>query len=279
MRSSYKNPEQRKKQNLSIITVNIDSPLDDAQQPSPKEQFNARMDLLEDVLKSSPNSDLILLPAGFFQGGEYDVALITAFQDTISSILNTLAPETILCFGLDFDSGRDQLAIAVSSKEILAMGRKFYPTDSEKGFITTATSYLQNEQNHDRTFYIKDTKFYLAVCYDSFGIRHQKETNPQVDVILNLVHGFYPKGTGLSGDVDFARKGFTGASLQWNCPVFGAAVFFERKVPPKFPTAVLWTDKGQSVKTFKYEDNEIAPLDDFVVGESPEKAYCKIYKI
>ena len=52
----------------------------------------------------------------------------------------------------------------------------------------------------------------------------------EVEKILNLIHSFYPKGTSNSGDVPFVRKGFPGASKNWNCPVFGAVVFFEREI-------------------------------------------------
>ncbi|WP_256242165.1 hypothetical protein [Bacillus sp. V3B] len=68
-------------------------------------------------------------------------------------------------------------------------------------------------------------KFYTAVCYDSFGIKHNHIQNSGVHGILNLVHQFWSKGQGNSGDVFFARHGFAGASKQWECPIFGATVF------------------------------------------------------
>lgn len=279
MDSSYQFPHQHKNRNLSIVTVNIESPLPYAEQLPPKEFFWERVALLENVVKTKPTADIILFPAGFFEAGPFEEGLITEIGFMLNDYLKKVAPDTILCYGLDFDCGRDQLAFAVNAQEILAIGRKFYPTEGEKGKISVATGYHEKELNYNRTFYVKDTKCYLAVCYDGFGIRHRQEKNPDVHVVLDLVHGFYPKGTGLSGDVDFARKGFTGASLEWNCPVFGAAVFFERKVPPNFPTGVFWTNHGQSVKGFKYEDNEMQPLETFILGEKSEKAYCKVYKI
>lgn len=279
MSSSYIYPDQHKHRNLSIVTVNIDSPLTESQQLPPKEIFWERVELLENVVKTKPTADIILFPAGLFEGGEFEEFLITEISSMLHEYLKKVAPDTILCFGIDFDRGCDQLAIAVSSEEILAIGRKFYPTDYEKGNIVVSPHYNAKELNYDRTFSVKDTKFYLAVCYDGFGIRHKKVKNPEVNVVLDLVHGFYPKGTGLSGDVDFARKGFTGASLEWNCPVFGAAVFFERKVPPNFPTGVFWTNQGQSVKGFKYSDNELQAKETFLVGDKTEKAHCKLYHI
>lgn len=66
---------------------------------------------------------------------------------------------------------------------------------------------------------------FLAVCYDSFGIKHQKLRKRGVDLVFDLIHGFYPKGEGGSGEVYFAKHGLAGAAKQWNCPVFGAVVF------------------------------------------------------
>ena len=43
-----------------------------------------------------------------------------------------------------------------------------------------------------------------------------------------------------SGDSYYARHGFGGASKKWACPVFGAAVFFGRKVPERWPSGVMW---------------------------------------
>jgi len=77
-----------------------------------------------------------------------------------------------------------------------------------------------------QVFQAKHKKLYMAVCYDGFGIRKLNLVNPHVDAVLNLVHGFYPKGEGGSGDVYFAKSSFAGSSRQWKCPTFGAAIFF-----------------------------------------------------
>ena len=97
---------------------------------------------------------------------------------------------------------------------------------------------------------------YLAVCYDCFGIRKKEIKNPGIDIILDLTHGFHKQGYGPSGDVDFARKGFAGASMQWQIPVFGTGVFFKREVPQNWPSGVMWAGT-KSVKSFKYEDNQM----------------------
>ena len=63
----------------------------------------------------------------------------------------------------------------------------------------------------------------MAVCYDGFGIKQKGISNFGIDVILDLVHGF-GDDYGV-GHQYFAKHGFAGASKEWNCPVFGAAVF------------------------------------------------------
>ncbi len=125
----------------------------------------------------------------------------------------------------------------------------------------------------DRIFTKNGKKFYLAV----FGIRHQKTSNPGVDAILTLAHRFYPRDRGPSGDVDFARKGFAGASVQWNCPVFGTAVFFDRTIPAQWPTGVLWCEKNKSVKDFKYADNHMHYVSKGMLQGSLENAMCIQY--
>lgn len=108
---------------------------------------------------------------------------------------------------------------------MIALGRKFHPTDDEKDLIKPAQDHLVHEKGFPRTISIRGNIIYLAVCYDGFGIRHRNLENPGVDIVFDLVHGFSPKGEGNSGEVYFAKNGFAGASKQWGCPVFVAAVF------------------------------------------------------
>ncbi len=46
---------------------------------------------------------------------------------------------------------------------------------------------------------------------------------------------------------DYARKGFAGVAKSWECPVFGAAVFFDRTVR-RWPMGVKWDFGKMSVK-------------------------------
>ena len=61
----------------------------------------------------------------------------------------------------------------------------------------------------------------------------------------------------MSGDVDFARKGFAGASKQWACPVFGSAISFNRPVSERWPSGVCWNQGSKSTKKWKYDDNPV----------------------
>ena len=150
-----------------------------------------------------------------------------------------------------------------------------YPTAEEKGNILTAEAFDTTEIGYRRNFSVKNKKVYLAVCYDCFGIRHRNITNPGYDIVLTLAHRFHKKGEGPSGDVDFARKGFAGASRHWNCLVFGTATFFDREVSPSWPSGVLWSNPDASVKSFKYADNEFSPVACKKINANPESAICR----
>jgi hypothetical protein len=121
--------------------------------------------------------------------------------------------------------------------------------------------------------------------------------NPGVDIILNTVHQFTPRckckkepcecGTA-SGDVDFAKKGFTGASKQWNCAVFGSVAFlalqgkwrrYRRNIPPNWPSGVYWNQGNKSRKNWCYKDNPIEPKDTFGVSIKEGRAEVRIYNI
>jgi hypothetical protein len=62
-------------------------------------------------------------------------------------------------------------------------------------------SYTESEDGYLRTFKVNEKTAFLAVCYDSFGIRHNQLKNPGVDIILNCVHSFSPTSEGGSRDL------------------------------------------------------------------------------
>lgn len=240
---------------------------------------NCRLQLLERVIREFHGEDVLLFPAGYFSYWRYSNFFIRMMSRKAQLILKTTGSRATVCFGIDLAGGKDQLAIAVDQSGILAVGRKFFPTKDEVGYIRSASNYNDIELGYHRIFQKKKKRFYLAVCYDGFGIRNMELVNPNVDAVLILAHQFHKPGEGLSGAVDFARKGFAGASMHWKCPAFGTAVFYNWKVPEKWPTGVMWDNPGQSVKAFKYTDNRLSWVSCKTIEGWFETALCYKYFI
>ena len=197
-----------------------------------------------------------------FPGGTYDLTHVTkksleAIGNEIKTYLSKTKMDIVVCIGIDSPDSVHQIGMAVSKKGILAIGRKFHPTDGEKHLIKKAESADAKEFGYDRTFLFNGKKCFLAVCYDGFGIKHQKLRKRGVDLVFDLIHEFYPKGEGGSGEVYFAKHGLAGAAKQWNCPVFGAVVFVNRPVPPNWPSGVIWNKGTLSTQKWKYLDNPL----------------------
>lgn len=220
---------------------------------------HSRTYLLKTVLqKLDKNIDILILPAGFYDYKKIPDWELRNLEKEVTSLIKEYSPNTIVCLGVDANDGKDQLGLAFSSKELIAAGRKFHPTADEKNVINVASTTFATEFQLKRTFNLKNKKFFLAVCYDSFGIKHKKLDRQGVDFVIDLIHGFDPKGSGNSGEVYFAKHGMAGASKHWNCPVFSSAVFFNRKIPEKWPTAVLWDQGDISTQKWKYDYNPIS---------------------
>ncbi len=256
-----------------IVTVTLESNL--AEHP----KFSNRLKMLRAVIEIYRNSNVILFPAGFLYFRKQKSERIREAAKAVCELLEYYSSSAVVCFGIDCDDGKDQLAVAVNNNDILAIGRKFYPTADEEGVIRKADKYDSEEMGYTRFFEINGKRFYIAVCYDGFGIRHCGIQNPGVDAVLILAHQFRNRGEGPSGDVDFARKGFAGASQHWGCPVFGTAVFFNRKIPENWPTGVMWAGSAKSVKNFKYQDNTLHWNIKNVVQSGYESALCSEYFI
>jgi hypothetical protein len=262
------------------------------------------VEILDEVEEKRTKGDgVILFPGGYLNSGEKKAEII--FESTskyLKKRLEKLNRNIIICIGIDGCLGRgfpqdfpkDQMAMAVSKEGIIAIGRKFHPTSEEEKQIQAAGSYQSLEywksRNFSRIFPLNGRRFFLAVCYDIFGIKQKSLPNPGVDIILNTVHQFTPrckcKGNkckcgAASGAVDFARKGFAGASKQWSCPVFGSVVFFKRNIPQKWPSGVYWNQGGKSTQIWRYEDNPIKPKDtfEFEVRIKEGRARVRIYNI
>ena len=212
-----------------------------------------------------PSGGVLLFPGGWLDTGDAvpDAEYCTRAADAIMPALEGTGHA--VCFGIDGGAdadgfARDQLALVVRDGEgICAMGRKFAPSPQERGRITLCENYWKGEAGYSRTFMHCGRTYFPAVCYDSYGISHGAGPNPGVDAVLNCVHCFYPKGQGPSGDPYFARHGFAGAAKQWSCPVYGTAIFYDRSMPPAWPTGVAWNRGEKSTTRWRYDENPLAP--------------------
>jgi len=227
--------------------------------------------IIRHAVASHKGSGVILFPAGWQL---YRESLTRKhFQRVTTWIVSILHQgagrrNVVVCLGVDGHLKQtpygelplDQCAIAVAKRGILAAARKFRGTDYEMSHIHSAEDHFSDEMGYQRIFRLGGKSLYLAVCYDIYGVQDPVVSNLGVDAILNPVHGFTPKGMGEgSGDADFARKGFAGASRVLSCPVFGAAVFFQRTIPPNWPSGVLWRSGAKDKRYWTYGENGISP--------------------
>ena len=224
-------------------------------------------------------ADVVLLPAGFYQAKGKPAKLFTSHVEAVRSLLRATSKEVQVCFGIDGREGKDQIAVAVGRKGIVAAGRKFHPTPDEADCIEPAHSPTDGEEGYSRILEVKGRRIFLAVCYDGFGIRKRGLRNPGVDLIFNLVHRFSPPGEEGSGAVYFAKHGFAGSSRQWGCPTFGAAVFFNCHIPPAWPTGVVWNQGNKSTQRWRYSDNPLKPIREFEVKHNTETGIVRAFSI
>lgn len=241
----------------------------------------SRAELMAKVLQKIGSSvDAVVFPAGFYRTRGRPSTQIDGFVQHCESLVRSTSNDImVVCFGIDGRSTKDQIAVAVGSNGILGAGRKFHPTTEEAGWAETANSADAKEMGYPRVFEVKSKRIFLAVCYDGFGIRHKGLMNPGVDIVFDLVHAFYPPGEGGSGDPYFAKHGFAGASKQWGCATFGAAVFFKRHIPPNWPTGVMWNQGNKSTQRWRYSENPLKPYREFQVSCKTEKTLIRLFKI
>lgn len=257
---------------VNIATVIIQTP--NLKQPSNQD----RTRLLKEILiQVGEDADIILLPAGFYVDKRKPEHMYNKVVKFIRKIQNKEEIDVTVCLGIDGNNSKDQVGLAINKQSIISIGRKFYPTIGEVSNIYKANNYLSTENDFSRIFELNGKKLYIAICYDGFGIRKLNLENPYIDGILNLVHGFYPQGYGGSGEVYFAKYSFAGSSRQWNCPSFGAAVFFNRDIPSNWPSGVLWNQGQKSIQEWKYVDNGINPKNQIEILSKGEKALVRIF--
>jgi predicted amidohydrolase len=214
---------------------------------------NEKFELLSSIFKTlSVNTDILILPAGFLNSKNKNPE--TIFKETekaIKTLINTYNKNIFVCFGIDGKCKSDQLALAINYSGIVAIARKFHHMNNS---INLADNAFEKENGKERHFIVKDKKAYLAVCYDIFGITHNKlENKSNCDFVIGTIHGFGGSG----GDSDFARKGLAGASKQWDVHIYASAVFSDNRNPTNWTSGVEWTHGNKSVNGFTYDDIRI----------------------
>lgn len=242
--------------------------------------------IVAEMLLSCSGPGVILFPGGHFSSGTRKPdTLYSWIEKELVSIINESKRDLVLCVGIDGSllgdglSPKDQIAIAVTRDGIVSKGRKFAPTKGEAALINKASNHLATEDGLSRIFEFSGKRYYLAVCYDTCGISNLNKPNPGCNAILNFVHRFEPKGEGPSGDVQYARKVFSGASKQWVVPVYASVVFFRRAIPDRWPSGVLWNqDAKMSVSDWRYEYNPMRPSKSFSVKIDEGSSNVRVFE-
>ncbi len=236
--------------------------------------------IVSQTLKNTNGDGVIIFPGGWFNSEKEEAkSLYDWVENQLRDLLNINNRKIIVSLGIDgrvFHHAEDQIGIAISKNGIEAIGRKFYPAPQEEGYVKLAMDSLSKEENKPRIFELNGRKYFICACYDSFGVR-KKRIPRHGDIILDLVHGFYSKGEGNSGEVYFAKHGFAGASKEWDSLVFGAAIFFNRKIPNNWPSGVYWDQGDKSTQKWSYKDNPIVPLEEFELEIPEGKALVRIF--
>ncbi|MCX5831359.1 MAG: hypothetical protein NT140_05660 [Deltaproteobacteria bacterium] len=242
----------------------------------------SRLALMRKVVRKAAGiADVLIFPAGYCTTKGRPSTRIESFAEQTQEMITSAQHEIIVCFGIDGrgtrDQVKDQTAVAIGSIGIIAAARKFQPTEDEDGFIDVAPGPFIGEGQYPRIFEISGKRVFLAVCYDSYGIRQRSLENPDIDMVFNLVHKFNPRPEPCSCTQYFAMYGFAGASREWGCPTFGSAVFFNRPIPPRWPTGVLWNQGAKEIKSWKYSDNPLNPLQEFEAENETEMSLVRVY--
>ncbi len=286
----FRNIIDRRRKDLNgwVATVTLQS--DDDKDYPHNERMRALSEIVNRISRETHGDGVILFPGGWFYTDKKEPYTIYNWAEKqIGDILGEIEERIFVCIGIDgrvSEYAKDQIGIAISKGGIDAMGRKFHPAPQEKGHIKTADDYLSEEDGKSRIFELNGVKYYMCVCYDTYGLRHKDIPNPGVDVVLSLVHSVYPVGEGSSGASYFARHGFAGASKQWGCPVFGAVVFFGRNILENWPTGVYWNQGSKSTVNWGYADNPLISKGEFYLKIKKDRsnanediALVKIYDL
>jgi len=225
------------------------------------------LSLLEHIIKNTPStSDILLLPAGYFCLDSNSPVSISDLAKTIILYLKNYNQSLTVCLGIDDFLTNKQLAFAVDTNQVLAAAQKFHHMDHS---VDLAEDPFINFNGHSRFLNINGITFYLAVCYDLFGINHLELESPEpIDGVLGMIHGFDSAGSA----VDFARKGLAGASKQLGVNTYASSVFAMNTSPKNWPAGVEWKYGNDSVRSKKYDDIALQ-----CTGSILEFDYMKVY--
>jgi hypothetical protein len=248
------------------------------------ERLKAFEKIIGDLTKNTKGDGVVLFPGGWFRAGRRKAKVLYDWvEQNVSQALKKTRRNIISCIGIDgretSEWSKDQMGVAITKKGIIAIGRKFHPAPSEKDYVDLADDYLAKEDGMPRIFEQNRCKFFMCSCYDSFGIKHKKLPKIGAGAILDMVHAFHPMGEGGSGDSNFARHGLAGASNQWNCPAFASVVYFDRKVPPKWPSGVYWINGNTRSELCTYERIGLKPDNDLQIKIKEGKAFVRVFDI
>jgi hypothetical protein len=210
--------------------------------------------ILRSTIEKTSGDGVILFPGGWVHT-QYKRAetIYPEIELSVRENLTKTERNIKVCIGVDgfFDRplsedpfDKDQMAITVDKTGIIAICRKFYPSDdNERRSIILAKNCYDGELGKPRIFELNGVRYFPFVCYDVYGPRHepQKYLKPDADIGLNLIHRFRPKKEFLNQENYFPLNGWSEASCQWKIPVFGTSIFFRRSIPSDWPTGIIWT--------------------------------------
>jgi len=236
-----------------------------------KDRLEGLFRIVEKVSSEISGSGVVLFPGGWVHTGKKPAeSIFSILEKKISSFLKNLSAHVVVSIGIDgsFDRegfDRDQISITLDKSGIISIAKKYQvKTSEEKKRVHLTTDFRFGDFGKSRIFSLNGIRFYPAICYDTYGPQQYKLENPGVDVILSHVHYFVPlTEDGPKGVVDFVRKGFVGASAQWHCPVFGAAIFIRRGIPKSWRTGMIYRSHPKPYMKSKIEENSIMPFKSF----------------
>jgi hypothetical protein len=243
------------------------------------DRFQSMRAVVRELAAAVSGPIVISFAGGWFNAGRRRPS--TILEDLVRSArreLRRIGGRIALTFGLDGRHNADQLALALTADGVVAMGRKFHAAPGEEENLAPAEHWELGEDGHPRVAGLFGRRFFLAVCYDGFGIKHRRLPNPEVDAVIDHVHSFGRRGSGFgSGDVLFARHGLAGASQEWRVPVFAAARFVDRQVPEDWPSGVMWSGRKGSTMKWTYSRNRLRPERVLAIDTTAGNAVVRVF--